>query len=114
MKKGWQTKKLGDVATLQRGFDLPTQNRVAGEFPLVTSSGISDTHYKYAVRGPGVVTGRSGSIGNVFFVEENFWPLNTVLYVKNFNGNDPRFIFHLLKQFDLQRFASGSGVPTLN
>jgi type I restriction enzyme S subunit len=114
MKKGWQTRKLGDVATLQRGFDLPTQNRVAGEFPLVTSSGISDRHHKYAVRGPGVVTGRSGSIGNVFFVEEDFWPLNTVLYVKNFHGNDPRFVFHLLKQFDLQRFASGTGVPTLN
>jgi type I restriction enzyme S subunit len=87
---------------------------VAGEFPLVSSSGISDTHHKCAVRGPGVVTGRSGSIGNVFFVEEDFWPLNTVLYVKDFHGNDPRFVFHLLKDFDLQRFASGTGVPTLN
>jgi type I restriction enzyme S subunit len=114
MKNGWQIRKLGDVATLQRGFDLPTQNRVAGEFPLVSSSGISDTHYRRAVQGPGVVTGRSGSIGNVFFIEEDFWPLNTVLYVKDFHGNDPRFLFHLLKKFDLQRFASGSGVPTLN
>jgi type I restriction enzyme, S subunit len=114
VREGWQTKRLGDVATLQRGFDLPTQNRVAGEFPLVSSSGISDAHHKCAVRGPGVVTGRSGSIGNVFFVEEDFWPLNTVLYVKDFHGNDPRFVFHLLKKFDLQRFASGAGVPTLN
>ena len=114
MKNRWQTKALGDVATLQRGFDLPTRDRVAGEFPLVSSSGISDTHHKCAVRGPGVVTGRSGSIGNVFFIEEDFWPLNTVLYVKDFHGNDPRFVFHLLKKFDLQRFASGSGVPTLN
>jgi type I restriction enzyme S subunit len=114
MKKEWQTKKLGDVATLQRGFDLPTQDRVSGSVPLVTSSGISDTHNKSAVGGPGVVTGRSGSIGNVFFVEEDFWPLNTVLYVKDFHGNDPRFVFHLLKNFDLERFATGSGVPTLN
>ena len=114
MKNGWQTKRLGDVATLQRGFDLPTQNRVAGKFPLVSSSGISDTHHKSAVRGPGVVTGRSGSIGNVFFIEEDFWPLNTVLYVKDFHGNDPRFVFYLLKKFDLKRFASGAGVPTLN
>ena len=114
MKMGWQAKKLGEVATLQRGFDLPTQERVSGGYPLVSSSGISDTHYKSAVRGPGVVTGRSGSIGNVFFVEEDFWPLNTVLYVKDFHGNDPRFIFYLLKQFDLKRFASGMGVPTLN
>ncbi len=114
MKKGWQTKRLGDVATLQRGFDLPTRDRVAGKFPLVSSSGISDTHLKCAVRGPGVVTGRSGSIGNVFFIEEDFWPLNTVLYVKDFHGNDPRFVFHLLKKFDLLRFAGGAGVPTLN
>ena len=111
MKKGWQTKKLVEVATLQRGFDLPTQDRLSGDIPLVTSSGISD---KSAVRGPGVATGRSGSIGNVFFIEEDFWPLNTVLYVKDFHGNDPRFVFHLLKEFDLKRFASGSGVPTLN
>jgi type I restriction enzyme S subunit len=66
------------------------------------------------VRGPGVVTGRSGSIGNVFFVEKDFWPLNTVLYVKDFHGNDPRFVYHLLRKFDLSRFASGTGVPTLN
>ncbi len=114
MKAGWRTKKLGDVATLQRGFDLPTQNRVSGEVPLVSSSGVIDTHHESAVRGPGVVTGRSGSIGNVFFVEEDFWPLNTVLYVKDFHGNDPRFVFYLLKNFDLKRFASGTGVPTLN
>ncbi|MHB1078219.1 MAG: restriction endonuclease subunit S [Prosthecobacter sp.] len=114
MKKGWQKKKLVDVATLQRGFDLPTQDRSSGNVPLVTSSGISDTVSKSAVHGPGVATGRSGSIGNVFFIEEDFWPLNTVLYVKDFHGNEPRFVFHLLKNFDLKRFATGAGVPTLN
>lgn len=114
MKTGWEYRKLGDVCTLQRGFDLPTQNRIAGSYPLVSSSGIIDTHNKGPVKGPGVVTGRSGSIGNVFFVEQDFWPLNTVLYVKNFHGNDPRFVYHLLKQLDLKRFASGTGVPTLN
>ncbi len=110
----WRTKKLGEVATLQRGFDLPIQSRVNGKIPIVSSSGVIDTHDKYSISGPGVVTGRSGSVGNVFFVEEDFWPLNTVLYVKDFHGNDPRFIFHLLNQFDLRRFASGTGVPTLN
>lgn len=61
-----------------------------------------------------MVTGRSGSIGNVFFVEDDFWPLNTALYVKDFFGNDERFVFLLLKSLDLARFASGTGVPTLN
>ena len=83
MKAGWVTKKLGEVATLQRGFDLPTQDRVNGDVPLVSSSGIIDTHDKSSVCGPGVVTGRSGSIGSIFFIEEDFWPLNTTLYVKD-------------------------------
>jgi type I restriction enzyme S subunit len=114
MKEVWQLKRLGDVATLQRGFDLPTHQRASGDVPLVTSSGISDMVDKSAVQGPCVATGRSGSIGNVFFVDQDFWPLNTVLYVKDFHGNDPRFIFYLLRNFDLSRFASGTGVPTLN
>ena len=115
MKAGWQKKPLGEVATLQRGFDLPAPDRVSGIVPLVTSSGITDTHDKVAVRGPGVATGRSGSIGNVFFIEDNFWPLNTVFFVKDFHGNNPRFVFFLLlRDFDLKRFATGTGVPTLN
>ena len=114
MKDGWQMKRLVDVATLQRGFDLPTQERTSGFVPLVTSSGITDTVHKSAVQGPGVATGRSGSIGKVFYIDQDFWPLNTVLYVKDFHGNDPRFIFYLLRNFDLNRFATGTGVPTLN
>ena len=114
MKPGWSNRKLIDVATLQRGFDLPSQDRIAGAFPLVSSSGIIDTHATKAVTAPGVVTGRSGSIGNVFYIEDDFWPLNTTLYVKDFHGNDPRFVYHLLMHFDLRQFASGTGVPTLN
>ena len=114
MKVGWQVKPLGEVCTLQRGFDLPTQNRIEGDYPLVSSSGIIDSHIEGPIKGPGVATGRSGSIGNVFYIEDDFWPLNTVLYVKDFHGNDPRFVFHLLNKFDLKRFASGAGVPTLN
>ena len=99
---------------MQRGFDLPTQSRIAGNFPLVSSSGVIDTHNVGKVKAPGIATGRSGSIGNVFYVEEDFWPLNTVLYVKEFHGNDPKFVYWLLNHFDLKRFATGTGVPTLN
>ena len=114
MRAGWQDKPLGDVCTLQRGFDLPTQDRKIGQFPLVSSSGISDTHDKGPVLGPGVVTGRSGSIGNVFYIEDSFWPLNTTLYVRDFHGNNPRFVYYLLVAFDLKKYAGGTGVPTLN
>ena len=114
MREEWEVKRLGDVATLQRGFDLPLQDRVPGKVPIISSSGRSDTHRDAAVEGPGVVTGRSGSIGSVFFVEEGFWPLNTALYVKDFHGNDPKYVYYLLIHLNLSRFASGSGVPTLN
>ena len=72
MITGWQTKKLGEVATLQRGYDLPTKDRLIGDVPLVTSSGISDRVAKSVVHGPGVATRRSGSIGNVFFHRRRF------------------------------------------
>ncbi|MEB8388512.1 restriction endonuclease subunit S [Rhodobacteraceae bacterium KMM 6894] len=114
MKTGWAIKPLGKIGTLQRGFDLPKAQRTAGRFPLVTSSGVTDTHDVAKVKGPGVATGRSGSIGNVFYVDEDFWPLNTALYVKDFHGNDPRFVYYLLQLVDLGRFSSGAGVPTLN
>lgn len=114
MKAGWQTKTIGEICTLQRGFDLPTQKRRSGAFPLISSSGAIDTHDEGPVRGPGVVTGRSGSIGNVFYVEEDFWPLNTTLYVRDFHGADPRFVYYLLSGFDLKSYAGGTGVPTLN
>jgi type I restriction enzyme, S subunit len=111
---GWVKKRLDEVCTLQRGFDLPTSQRKEGEHPLVSSSGCIDSQAEVKVFGPGVVTGRSGSIGSVFFIDQDFWPLNTTLYVKDFHGNDPRFIYYLLRKFDLKRFSSGAGVPTLN
>lgn len=111
---GWVQRRLSEICVLQRGFDLPTQSRVAGKYPLVSSSGVIDTHHKAPVKGPGVATGRSGSIGKVFYIEDDFWPLNTVLYVKNFNGNDRRFVYRLLARFDLKKYATGAGVPTLN
>ena len=111
---GWEEKRLGDVCTLQRGFDLPKRLRIQGRYPLVSSSGYIDSHIEAKVSGPGVVTGRSGSVGAVFYVEDDFWPLNTTLYVKDFHGNNPKFIYHLVKSFHIERFSSGAGVPTLN
>lgn len=110
----WVERNLGSVAMLQRGFDLPNSVRTDGDFPVVYSNGIIATHTNFMCEGPGVITGRSGTIGNVTFVQTQYWPHNTALWVKNFFGNDVRFVFYLLQFIDLRRFASGSGVPTLN
>lgn len=110
----WITKSIGDVAPLQRGFDLPAKKLKKGEFPVVYSNGILNFHNLFKVKGPGVVTGRSGTIGKITYVEEDYWPHNTSLWVTNFKGNYPKFIYYLYKFVKLKRFASGSGVPTLN
>ncbi len=63
---------------------------------------------------PGVVTGRYGTIGKVFLVEQDYWPLNTTLFVKDFQGNNPTFVFHLLKTIDYRTHSGKSGVPGVN
>lgn len=110
----WEEKLLGAIAPLQRGFDLPTSKRHSGPFPVVYSNGILGFHTSFQVRGPGVVTGRSGTIGTVTYVSEDFWPHNTSLWVTDFRHNNPRFVFYLYAYVGLERFATGSGVPTLN
>jgi type I restriction enzyme S subunit len=110
----WPETSLGDVATLQRGFDLPTRLRQRGSVPIVSSSGVSGWHDQAMVKAPGVVTGRYGTIGEVFFETADFWPLNTTLWVSNFHGNDARFIYYLLQRVDFASHSGKSGVPGVN
>lgn len=110
----WRDATLGNVLTLQRGFDLPETERKPGRYPVIASTGPVGTHDHAMVQGPGVVIGRSGSLGGGQFIAGDFWPLNTTLWVKDFKGNDRRFCYYLLKSLDLAHFNAGSGVPTLN
>jgi type I restriction enzyme S subunit len=110
----WEENRIDRIAPLQRGFDLPNSNLRPGPYPVVYSNGILNHHSKWRILGPGVVTGRSGTIGNVAFIEGNYWPHNTTLFVTTFKENDPKFIFYLYTLIGFDRFATGSGVPTLN
>ena len=105
---------LNEFITLQRGFDLPSSKRISGNVPVVASTGIAGYHNEIKVKAPGVVIGRSGSIGGGQYIEKDFFPLNTTLYVKDFKGHYPRFIYYLLKSIDFTSFNVGTGVPTLN
>lgn len=78
------------------------------------SNGIVNFHNDFQVKGPGVVTGRSGTIGKVHYVEDDYWPHNTALWVKEFNSAIPKYVYYLYLYVGLNQFASGSGVPTLN
>ena len=107
--------KIAEVAPLQRGFDLPTQEIKKGEFPVVYSNGILRHHKHYKCEAPGLITGRSGTIGKFTFVENGkYWPHNTSLWVTDFCGNHPQYMYYLFQTINIEQYATGSGVPTLN
>lgn len=110
----WKEASLGDIIELKRGYDLPKDKRTTGSFPIVSSAGVSDFHSVAMVKGPGVITGRYGTIGEVFYTSEDYWPLNTTLYVRDFKGNDPRFISYFLKTLDFDSYSDKGAVPGVN
>ena len=110
----WEQRKVKDIAPLQRGFDLPTSQIEEGVYPVVMSNGIGGYHSQYKVKGPGIVTGRSGTIGKLHYIEDDYWPHNTTLWVTNFYGNNQKFVYYMYQCMDLSHFSTGSGVPTLN
>jgi len=112
--ESWCATKFRDFCLLKRGFDLPAGQRIKGDYPLVSSSGIIDSHNVAQVKGPGVVTGRSGTIGKVFYIEGDYWPLNTTLYSENLFGNNAQYVCYYLQTFDFKSFSSSTAVPTLN
>jgi type I restriction enzyme S subunit len=114
MPKGWLLGQLDDLLVLQRGFDLPAQERSAGTYPIIAASGPSGTHHEFMVKGPGVVTGRSGVLGRVFLTFDDYWPLNTTLWIKDFRAATACYAYELLRLLDFKSFNAGSAVPTLN
>lgn len=113
-QSSWRRGKVADFFTLQRGYDLTEKDAVPGSIPVYSSSGISYFHNRSIANGPGVITGRKGKLGRVFYVETEYWPHDTSLWVKDFKGNDPKFIKYFLDFLQLERFDAASSVPTLN
>ena len=109
-----ETIRFDDFIRLNRGFDLPDYKIEKGEYPVITSTNIKAFHKEYKVEGPMVVTGRSGSLGKVQYIEGRCWPLNTSLYVKDYKGNFPRYVYYFLQMMHLEQYNAGVGVPTLN
>ena len=114
MKCNWKECTLGDLITFQRGHDLPKSQMINGKYPVVGSNGIIGYHNEYTTEAPSITIGRSGNVGNPYIVYGRTWSHNTTLYVKDFKGNDPVFVYYFLKTMDLANYAGGSAVPTLN
>ncbi|MCK9634660.1 MAG: restriction endonuclease subunit S [Methylobacter tundripaludum] len=111
----WRDIAFGDFVALQRGHDLPDQERRPGNVPILGSFGVTGFHDTVKANGPGVTIGRSGaSFGVAAYTDKDYWPLNTALYVTDFKGNDPKFVFYFFKEFDFSGYNSGSAQPSLN
>jgi type I restriction enzyme, S subunit len=111
---GWCAGPLESLVTLQRGFDITKREQEPGPYEVISSSGPNSTHSDFKVAGPGVVIGRKGTLGTVFFSERAYWPHDTTLWVKDFHGNDPKFCYYFLKTLGFERFDCGASNPTLN
>lgn len=109
--EGWERKTLGDLLTLQRGFGLPVKKRQDGPFPIYASTGINGYHMEPKVKGPGVVTDRSGSLGTVMLVSGDFWPLNTTLWIKEFKRVGPHYAHQLLASLRLEQYTVAMQYP---
>ncbi|MDC3192234.1 restriction endonuclease subunit S [Pseudoalteromonas elyakovii] len=111
---GWIAKPFFELCLLNRGFDLPTAKRKAGDYPILSAGGEIGSHNEFKVNGPCITVGRSGSVGQVFYTTLDAWPLNTALYAKSYGFSDPKFVFYKIKSMDLAQYASSTAVPTLN
>ena len=114
LPEGWERRTLGSVLNLQRGFDLPVNKRVAGGVPIYGSTGIVGEHDVTKVEYPTLITGRSGSLGRVCFVDDPCWPLNTSLWVTDFKEVSIYFAYFMLSEMNLAKFNGGASVPTLD
>ena len=110
----WTVFTIKRFSTLHRGYDLTDAERTEGPYPVVTSAGISGSHGSFAAHGPGVVTGRYGSTGRLFYINEDYWPHNTSLFVSAFHGNDPRFVWYSLQTVDFAAHSAKAAVPGID
>jgi len=105
---------IGNLVEFQRGFDLPKSQFNYGKYPVRSSNGVLGYHNEFKTKAPGITIGRSGTVGIPHYIDEDFFPHNTTLFIKDFKGNYPKYIYYLIQNLKLNDWKSGSGVPTLN
>ncbi len=110
----WEVTPIGRKILLQRGVDITKNEQNEGTVPVVSSGGVSSFHDRALAEAPGVVVGRKGTAGSIHYVEADFWPHDTTLWVREFRGNSQRFVYYKLSTLDLASFDTGTANPTLN
>lgn len=112
--KGWESRKLSDVLELAYGKALKKADRIEGEFPVYGSGGVTGSHNKHLAEGPGIIVGRKGTVGKVYWEDKPFFPIDTVFYVKPQKGIPLVFAYELLRSLGLEDMNTDAAVPGLN
>ena len=112
--EGWSRTNINEILTFHRGYDLTKNEMKAGRYPVVGSTTVIGYHNEFKIKGPGIVTGRSGSLGKYQFIWDNFWPHNTSLYISDYKDHNIFFVYSLLQTVDFASLNSGGAIPTLN
>lgn len=110
----WKESIIGDHIELAYGDGLPERDRKGGKYPVYGSNGVVGSHDRALVRGPGIIIGRKGTVGQVTLSKSDFWPIDTTYYVKLKEDGDIFFWFYLLQTLGLSQMNSHSAVPGLN
>ncbi len=103
-----------NLCLLQRGFDLPKLQFKKGKYPVVSSGGIMGYHNELRTKRPGVFTGRSGSVGKVYYIDSDYWPHNTTLFVGISTAITRVTFYYALKAYGIENESSSTAVATLN
>lgn len=110
----WEVRSFKTMMAIQRGHDLTAEEFKMGEIPVYGSGGLMGFHNVVTSKGPSIVIGRSGSVGKLQYIEEDFWAHNTAIYLTDNKGNDTKYLYYLLKSVDLSALATQTAVPTLD
>ena len=110
MPEGWEKSTLGDNIVLNYGKSLKAHDRIEGTYPVYGSSGIVGTHKKPFARGPGIIVGRKGNVGSVFWSSKDFHPIDTVYYIDTESSD--YYLYNALQH--MQFVSSDAAVPGLN
>src|SRR5438067_13246308 len=89
----WRKAQLQDLVFFQRGFDITQAQQRSGQYPVISSSGVTSFHDEYKTEGPGVIIGRKGTLGSIHYCPGPYWPHDTTLWSKDLRGNDARFVY---------------------
>lgn len=112
--EGWSKTNINEILTFHRGYDLTKNEMEAGRYPVVGSTTVIGYHNEFKIKGPGIVTGRSGSLGKYQFIWDDFWPHNTSLYISDYKDHNIFFVYSLLQTVDFTSLNNGGAIPTLN